>query len=228
MKYNDSLPLDFGYDPVFFGPHTFVHPPGSSVPNASTTGVVDLLAHFRDALGVRFAGIRKPRTYSNMAFSNASGWLLPNNFSVGAGPENWNMTPGNGWEEWWVARTDHFLRDGIGFWWNDEGACLSFCARRCSSLSCLPLSHTGGWCLGGWVQALPLYRPLAYLIPFMSVALFTATCSVLATTSELPALAVISAALGQRRCFTHASAVSHLLPLPRPPTPPQARRSTIR
>ena len=80
--------MDFGYDPVMFGPHRFVHAPNSTIPNASTTGVVDLLAHFHDALHVRFAGIRKPRTYSNQALSNSSGWLLPDNFTVGAGFNN--------------------------------------------------------------------------------------------------------------------------------------------
>ncbi len=71
-----------------FGPHKFVHAPNSTVPNASTTGPVDLLAHFHDDLRIKFSGIRKPRTYSHHNFSNASGWLLPDSFTVGAGPNN--------------------------------------------------------------------------------------------------------------------------------------------
>jgi hypothetical protein len=98
-----------------FGPHSFVHPANSTIPNATTTGPADLLQHFHEDLNIRFAGIRKPRTYSNMALSNASGWLLPADFAVGAGPNNWNMTPGNGWEEWYVPRTEHFLKDGMDF-----------------------------------------------------------------------------------------------------------------
>lgn len=47
---------------------------------------------FGQALNVRWAGIRKPRTYSNVAFCNASGWLLPDSDSVGAGGNNWNYT----------------------------------------------------------------------------------------------------------------------------------------
>ena len=113
--------FDFTYEPVMFGPHSFVHPPGSTIPNANTTGPVDLLAHFHDDLHIKFAGIRKPRTYSNLALSNASGWLLPPSFEVGAGPGNWNMTPGNGWAPWWVENTAHFLEEGMDFWWNDEG-----------------------------------------------------------------------------------------------------------
>jgi hypothetical protein len=92
-KYDDSKNYDFAYDPVFFGPHTFVHAPGSSVPNVSTTGPVDLLAHFQRDINMKFVGIRKPRTYSNAAFSNASGWLLPPNFEVGAGGNNWVRYP---------------------------------------------------------------------------------------------------------------------------------------
>ena len=120
--YNDTgRDFDFTYDPVMFGPHSFVHPANSTIPNATTTGPVDLLQHFHDDLHIRFAGIRKPRTYSNAALSNASGWLLPSDFEVGAGPNNWNMSSGNGWEAWYVPRTEHFLRDGMDFWWNDEG-----------------------------------------------------------------------------------------------------------
>lgn len=71
-----------------FGPHKFVHAPGSTVRNATTKGPADLLAHFHDDLHVKFAGIRKPRTYSHHDLSNASGWLLPDSFEVGAGPNN--------------------------------------------------------------------------------------------------------------------------------------------
>lgn len=71
-----------------FGPHKFVHAPGSTVRNATTKGSADLLAHFHNDLHVKFAGIRKPRTYSHHDLSNASGWLLPDSFEVGAGPNN--------------------------------------------------------------------------------------------------------------------------------------------
>jgi hypothetical protein len=57
--YNDSLKLDFSYDPVMWGPHTF--PDGTHTNNAS-----DLFAHFHNDLHVRFAGIRKPRTYRHV------------------------------------------------------------------------------------------------------------------------------------------------------------------
>ena len=106
---------DFNYDPVMFGPHTFVHPANSTIPNASTTDAPSLLAHFHKDINMRFSGIRKPRTYSNQAISNTSGWLLPNSFDVGAGDNNWNMSA-PGWSEWYVANHLHFLRDGIDYW----------------------------------------------------------------------------------------------------------------
>jgi hypothetical protein len=39
---------------------------------------------------------------------------------VGAGDANWNMSA-PGWSEWYVANHLHFLRDGVAFWWDDEG-----------------------------------------------------------------------------------------------------------
>lgn len=111
---------DFDYDPKMFGNHSFIHPPGSTIPNANTSGPVQLFQHFHRDLNMRFGGIRKPRTYSNINFCNASGWLLPDNFSVGAGDNNWNMSA-PGWFDWYVGSHLHFLQDGLDYWWNDEG-----------------------------------------------------------------------------------------------------------
>lgn len=119
-QYNDSLPLDFGYDPIMFGYHNFTHPPGSTIPNAITNGSVELFNHFHKDIHMRFGGIRKPRTYSNQALSKANGWLLPDNFSVGAGPNNWNMSLPE-WSNWWIPQTAHFTADGMDYFWNDEG-----------------------------------------------------------------------------------------------------------
>lgn len=113
MQYSDAMKLDFSYDPVMFGPHTF--PDGTH-----TTDAPSLFRHFHNDLHVRFGGIRKPRTYSNEAFSNASGWLLPPSFQVGAGGNNWNMSA-PGWEAWYNANHTHFLQDGFDYYWNDEG-----------------------------------------------------------------------------------------------------------
>jgi alpha-glucosidase len=119
-----------------FGPHRFIHPPGSTVPNATTTTPKDIFDHFHSALNIKFAGIRKPRTYSHHDLSNSSGWLLPPSFEVGAGPNNWNMTPGNGWAAWWIPRTAHFLEDGMDFWWNDEGETFVFQRQHRAAKKC--------------------------------------------------------------------------------------------
>lgn len=112
--------LDFGYDQKMFGNHSFIHPPNSTIPNATTSGPVELFNHFHKDINMRFGGIRKPRTYSNIPFSNSSGWLLPDSFSVGAGDNNWNMTA-EGWADWYTSNHLHFLNDGLDYWWNDEG-----------------------------------------------------------------------------------------------------------
>jgi len=46
-----------------FGNHTFSHP---GWPTVSTSGPVELLKHFHQDLNMRFGGIRKPRSYSNI------------------------------------------------------------------------------------------------------------------------------------------------------------------
>ena len=75
-----------------FGNLSFVHAPNSTVPNATTHNAPELFAHFHRDINMKFGGIRKPRTYSNKALSNASGWLLPDSWNVGAGGDNWNMS----------------------------------------------------------------------------------------------------------------------------------------
>eukprot|EP00041_Stephanoeca_diplocostata_P019001 m.402856 g.402856 ORF g.402856 m.402856 type:complete len:276 (+) comp21185_c0_seq4:356-1183(+) len=81
---------DYGYKGSFWYNQTFVQPDGSKV---VTTLPSQVLSHFHsEPLNMKFAGIRKPRSYSNINFSNTSGWLLPDSDSVGAGGNNWNYT----------------------------------------------------------------------------------------------------------------------------------------
>lgn len=79
---------DFGYKPNFFGNETFVD--GNRT--VSTHTPKELLAHFHNDLHMRWAGIRKPRSYSTVDKSNSSGWLLPDADTVGAGNNNWNFS----------------------------------------------------------------------------------------------------------------------------------------
>jgi hypothetical protein len=54
---------DYGYRDSFWRNQTFVQPDGSAVDTATAA---DVLAHFHaPPLSMHFAGIRKPRTYSN-------------------------------------------------------------------------------------------------------------------------------------------------------------------
>lgn len=108
---------DFGYSPKMFGNNTFTIN-GKTV---LTSGAAELFALFRSsALSMRFAGIRKPRSYSNVALSVKNGWLLPDEDAVGAGGNNWNFSVPE-FSAWYTQNHLHFLQDGVDFWWNDEG-----------------------------------------------------------------------------------------------------------
>ena len=118
---------DFSYDPVMFGPHTFDN--GNGWPKVSTSNATDLLAYMHQGIGsdndphllrMRFSGIRKPRSYSHTNYSHTNGWLLPDIDTVGAGLNNWNYTIDE-FQEWYTQNNQHFVNDGIDFWWNDEG-----------------------------------------------------------------------------------------------------------
>ena len=70
---------------------------------------------------MHFGAIRKPRTYSNLPLSQKNGWLLPNVSDVGEGGNiNWNFSVPS-LRAWYAETHAHFVRDGIDFWWNDEG-----------------------------------------------------------------------------------------------------------
>mmetsp|Transcript_28013 Transcript_28013/g.83713 ORF Transcript_28013/g.83713 Transcript_28013/m.83713 type:complete len:315 (-) Transcript_28013:13-957(-) len=109
---------DYGYKASFWANQSFVQPDGSTV---MTKTSADVIKHFHaPPLNMRFAGIRKPRSYSNIELSNASGWLLSAASSVGAGGNNWNYSVPS-MREWYTKTHLHFLDDGIDYWWNDEG-----------------------------------------------------------------------------------------------------------
>lgn len=94
---------------------------------------VTQLSTYRDVLNFRMGGIRKPRLGNTAALEMArsKGWLLPGyefegklkgelgerpyaherclNFSIPAV------------RDWYAAQQTHYLRDGVSFFWNDEG-----------------------------------------------------------------------------------------------------------
>lgn len=112
--------MDFGYCSNMFGELTFggPHDPASAPgkPALHTHSPTELLHHMHEELQLKFGGIRKPRTFSNINHSIASGWLLPGADSN----TNWNFSA-PGFTEWYVRNHLHFLHEGVDFWWNDEG-----------------------------------------------------------------------------------------------------------
>eukprot|EP00035_Acanthoeca_spectabilis_P009871 m.173747 g.173747 ORF g.173747 m.173747 type:complete len:864 (+) comp14861_c0_seq3:88-2679(+) len=109
---------DFGYRGSFWQNQSFVQPDGTTV---ATKTAAEVLQHFHSPpLSLRFAGIRKPRSYSNVNLSNTSGWLLEAQSNVGAGGNNWNYSV-VAMREWYTKNHLHFLQDGVDYWWNDEG-----------------------------------------------------------------------------------------------------------
>ena len=67
-----------------FGEHSFTH--GGTT--HKTSGPKELFDYFHNVLNMKWAGIRKPRSYSNVQLSNASGWMLAADTNVGAGGNN--------------------------------------------------------------------------------------------------------------------------------------------
>ena len=55
-----------------FGEHSFTHGGATH----KTSGPKELFDYFHNVLNMKCAGIRKPRSYSNVQLSNASGWML--------------------------------------------------------------------------------------------------------------------------------------------------------
>ena len=52
--------------------------------------------------------------------SKAKGWFLPNGSDVGEGNVNWNFSIPE-LRQWYTETQQHFVDDGLDFWWNDEG-----------------------------------------------------------------------------------------------------------
>jgi alpha-glucosidase len=97
---------DFGYTPTLFPD-----------PRAQ-------LAKYH-SMGFKFAGIRKPRLGNtellNTARSNA--WLVPG--GVDGKDRNMNFSI-KAARDWYQQHNQHYLQDGVDFWWNDEGEVYYF------------------------------------------------------------------------------------------------------
>eukprot|EP01063_Lacrimia_lanifica_P036098 TRINITY_DN706_c1_g1_i1.p1 TRINITY_DN706_c1_g1~~TRINITY_DN706_c1_g1_i1.p1 ORF type:complete len:736 (+),score=249.82 TRINITY_DN706_c1_g1_i1:53-2260(+) len=72
-------------------------------------------------MGIEFGGIRKPRLGNSGLLLNANlnGWILP----TPVGPY-WNRCMNftkPDLRRWYNEQMNHYLADGVDFWWNDEG-----------------------------------------------------------------------------------------------------------
>jgi alpha-glucosidase len=79
-------------------------------------------------MGFRFGGIRKPR-FGNPEYLQTlreNGWLLPEGlFNVNGQGRNMNYTTQES-KDWYQKENQHYLEEGVSFWWNDEGEVYYF------------------------------------------------------------------------------------------------------
>eukprot|EP00930_Biecheleria_cincta_P034673 TRINITY_DN23932_c0_g1_i1.p1 TRINITY_DN23932_c0_g1~~TRINITY_DN23932_c0_g1_i1.p1 ORF type:complete len:793 (+),score=130.54 TRINITY_DN23932_c0_g1_i1:29-2407(+) len=81
-----------------------------------------------EGMGFKFGGIRKPR-FGNPEYLDKlrkEGWLLPAGlFNVNGQGRNMNYSTQES-KDWYQAQNQHYLDDGVSFWWNDEGEVYYF------------------------------------------------------------------------------------------------------
>jgi hypothetical protein len=102
---------DYGYEGSKWAKNTF-SVDGRPV---STNSPKEVLDHFHKNRNMKWAGIRKPRSYSNVNLSATNGWMLAADTNVGAGGNNWNYTV-ESLRTWYTEKHLHFLDDGVDFW----------------------------------------------------------------------------------------------------------------
>eukprot|EP01012_Entosiphon_sulcatum_P028013 TRINITY_DN3384_c0_g1_i1.p1 TRINITY_DN3384_c0_g1~~TRINITY_DN3384_c0_g1_i1.p1 ORF type:complete len:742 (-),score=126.42 TRINITY_DN3384_c0_g1_i1:48-2273(-) len=92
--------VDFGYNNV-----TFPAP-------------VQQLQQYHNDFHLRFGGIRKPRLGNSdlLVMAKNKGWLI-------GGSRNLNYSRQDV-QTWYAEQLQHFLKEGVDFWWNDEGETL--------------------------------------------------------------------------------------------------------
>jgi len=97
---------DFGYNNV-----TFPSP-------------AEQLAKYHN-MGFKFGGIRKPRLGNDKLLTEArdKGWMLPG--GVNGKDRNLNLSI-EAARDWYAEENNHYLKDGVDFWWNDEGEVTFF------------------------------------------------------------------------------------------------------
>jgi hypothetical protein len=97
---------DFGYNPVTF--------PDPKVQLDKYHG-----------MGFKFGGIRKPRLGNTelLNYARQNGWLVPGGESGIDRNLNYSI---DAMRTWYAEQNNHYLDDGVDFWWNDEGEVTYF------------------------------------------------------------------------------------------------------
>lgn len=96
----------------------------------------ETLTYFKTDLHIQFGGIRKARLCNSelLEYARSQGWILPQG-CPGGDPTVPGWTPAVGTygvgrelnftdpvvRSWYSHQQEHFLNDGVSFWWNDEG-----------------------------------------------------------------------------------------------------------
>lgn len=77
------------------------------------------------SMGFKFGGIRKPRLGNTDLLNTcrANGWLVPG--GVNGVDRNMNYST-EAARKWYGDNNNHYLEDGVDFWWNDEGEVTYF------------------------------------------------------------------------------------------------------
>ena len=116
---------DYAFPPQGFGDYTDFGYHNTTMPEPRAQ-----LAYYRESLHYRFGGIRKPRLGNTALLDEARslGLLLPGGESGGnaenpndyAQKRNLNFSDPAA-RAWYVEHQAHYRRDGVEFFWNDEG-----------------------------------------------------------------------------------------------------------
>jgi len=81
------------------------------------------LLDYKERLGFRMGGIRKPRLGNSIVLKKAqtAGWMAPPGGPETYAKDRWLSFEDPAMRRWYGAQNAHYLDEGVDFWWNDEG-----------------------------------------------------------------------------------------------------------
>eukprot|EP00466_Bigelowiella_natans_P020589 jgi/Bigna1/53821/estExt_Genewise1Plus.C_240129 len=87
------------------------------------------LKHYHDDLHIRFGGIRKPRLGNSelLVMAHSKNWTVtaPHGGGAPGGSRNLNYSI-EAVRDWYMSEQNHYLTDGVDYFWNDEGESYYF------------------------------------------------------------------------------------------------------